>query len=86
MRQTFQFAILDISVKLEEKKATLSAADVEDANYVIGMAVVNSGNLEKLIGADAAFWVENKASVTAFISDAKQFAASLKASGYGLAA
>jgi len=40
--QTFQFAILDLSAKLEADRNSMSPEDIENTNYVVSMASVNA--------------------------------------------
>lgn len=82
--EVFQCAILELSAKLEDEKATISARDRESAEYVVGMAQVSSVNLLKVMNQGAAFYEANKEKANRLIAEATAFADSLKAEGYGL--
>lgn len=83
--EVFQYAILDLAAKQEVEKGTLSTADVDDLNYVVGMAQVNSMNLQQVIEQGAAYYATNKEKVNRLITEATAFANSLKKEGFGMA-
>lgn len=82
--EVFQCAILDLAAKLEDEKSTMPAEDVENTKYVVGMAQVNSVNLQKVIEQGTAYYEANKVKMDAFIAEATVFAESLKKEGYGV--
>lgn len=82
---TFQGAILELSAKLDAEKDSISAVDVEKAEFVVGMASVNAFNLEQVVKQGAAYYEANKAKVDRLFTEATEFASALRAEGYGLA-
>ncbi len=84
--KVFQLAILDLSVKLQEEKSTMAPEDVESTNYVIGMATINSLNLEQIIQRGARYGEANKEKIERFLEDAAGFANALQQHGFGLVA
>lgn len=82
---TFQGAILELSVKLDAEKDSMSPVDVENTNYVSGMASVNAFNLEQVVKQGATYYEANKAKVDRLFTEATEFASALRAEGYGLA-
>jgi hypothetical protein len=82
---TFQGAILELSAKLDAEKDLMSPVDVENTNYVAGMASVNAFNLEQVVKQGATYYEANKAKVDRLFAEATGFAEALRAEGYGLA-
>lgn len=78
----FQLSILDLSVVLKSE-GQLSAKDVENTNYVIGMAEITSINLGKIIERPSGFGDVGFGKAQKFFSDVVRFAGSLRASGLG---
>lgn len=78
----FQLSILDLSVALKSE-GQLSAKDVENTNYVIGMAEITSLNLGKIIEKPSGFGDIGFGKVQKFFADVVGFAGSLRASGLG---
>lgn len=82
----FELSIFDLSVKLKNEQGTLSPEDIENTNFVIGMARTNSVCLQKTLALGAAYYKANEANaekVDRLISEATALAESLKAEGFG---
>ncbi|MDP1872054.1 MAG: hypothetical protein Q8K61_10575 [Gallionella sp.] len=79
----FECAILDLSAKLHDDK-TLTADDIENAHFVIGMARTNSVTLQTAFELGASYYAANKEKVDRLIAEATAFAESFKEEGYGL--
>ena len=79
----FQRAIVDLTQKIEREKHTLSAADVESAHVVVGIAALNAFNLEQVINQGADYYERNRQKVDRLLREASQFAESLQAEGFG---
>ncbi len=75
---SFQSVILELSAKLHDNK-TLSAEAVENTHYVIGMAQINSENLQTAFERGDA-----SEKVCRLIEEATTLAESFKKEGYGL--
>ncbi len=73
----FQLAILELSAKMVAEKETMSASDVENVNYVVGMASVNSFNLEQVIKHGENYYQANRELVDKLLAEAGVFAESL---------
>ena len=84
LKEIFQLAIIDFTHKIESD-STLSAADIESANIIVGMAVLNAFNLEQVAKRGADFYCKNMAKVDRLFRAAGEFAGSLQAEGFGLA-
>lgn len=82
---TFQLAIIDFTKKIESDP-TLSAADIESANIVVAMAALNAFNLEQVVKQGADYYGKNRMKVDRVLREASEFAASLQAEGFGVAA
>ncbi|MEM8519047.1 hypothetical protein [Janthinobacterium sp. CAN_S7] len=80
----FQLAILDLVVK--QKGESLSVADVDNTNYVIGMAEITAINYGKIIGNEYDFGDFNCGKIQKFFTDSVGFAGSLRAEKLGMAA
>ncbi len=76
----FQCAILDLTADLNGGKA-MSVVDVENVNYVIGMAQITSQNLGNVISAE---FEGDHQKIQKFLTDAVGFAGSLRRSGMGM--
>lgn len=83
--EVFQCAILDLAAKLESEKSSMSVEDMENVHYVVGMAQVNSLNLQKIIERGVVYYDANKEKVDNFLVESTRFAASLKVEGFGMA-
>lgn len=79
-----QMAILDLSLKLKEAN-TLSAVDIENTNYVIGMAEITSSNFGAVLNHVGHFENAGYEAMQKFFVDGTRFAASLQQSGLGVA-
>jgi hypothetical protein len=79
--QTFQFAILDLSAKLETDRNTMTPEDIEKTNYVVSMAAVNAFNLEQVMKRGDAYYWANKEKVDRLIETVTGFAEALKQEG-----
>lgn len=81
--QTFQTAVINLSAHLIERKET-DASAIEDAQFVIGMAQMNSLLLLDLIGRDESFYAENEKAIEDIVLATSPFARELKMSGFGV--
>lgn len=82
--ETLQFAVLDMADKLDKGKATICVADVEKANYVMGMCALNSANLESIVKDDCALYKASSEKCEALLCDAEKFSEALVREGFGL--
>lgn len=82
--EVFQLAILDLSAKLEAEKDTISPDDVKKTNYVVGMAAINSFNLEQVMKHGVSYYQVNTEKVDRLIAESTGFANALRESGFGL--
>ena len=80
----FQCAILDLAVKIEPRKAAMSPGDLESANYVVGMAVMNSANCERILSWELGILESREAEVCEFIDRGQAFLNELNSSGFGI--
>lgn len=80
----FQCSIVDLTAKLKTEKA-LSEVDVDNTNYVVGMAQTSTINLNLLIDEVDIFHESICEKTCKFMFDMVGFASSLKLSGLGLA-
>lgn len=78
----FQISILDLAAKL--KSDTLSAGDVDNTNYVIGMAEITAINYGKILSREHDFGEFNCGKIQKFFADSIGFAGSLRAEGLGM--
>lgn len=83
--KTLQFAIVDLSAIREAEKEVLSAADLENADYVIGMATLTSANLERVLAENDDGAEGFDGVVEQFVGEARGFANALTRAGIGLA-
>lgn len=79
----FRLAIIDLTLKIEREKHTLTAADLASANLVISMCAINAFNLEQVAKQGADYYEKNRRKVDRLMHEASQFAASLQAEGFG---
>lgn len=80
----FQCAILDLSVDIEEKKASMSPDDLESAHYVVGMVTMNSANCELLLSWETGIREPREAEMIGdFLHRGQQFLNELKRGGFG---
>ena len=78
---TLQCAVVEMTTMSGVEGAVFSLEDIENANYVIGMATATAANLEKLLLTDE---LPEKTTVGDFISGAAAFAESFRSMGIGL--
>jgi hypothetical protein len=83
---TFHAASLGLLKKLLDEQETMKPEDVEKTKYVIGMAAINTFNLEQVAKHGASYYQDNKEKVDRLIAEATIFAKALQESGFGRAA
>lgn len=81
--EVFQDAIVDLVLKVESDK-TLSATDIESANIVVGMAMLNAYNLAQVVQRGSDYYDNNSEKVDRLFREAAAFARSLQAEGFGV--
>ena len=79
----FQMAILDLSLKLKDANS-LSAVDIENSKYVIGMAEITSCNFGAVLNQVGYFENADYEAMQKFFVDGIRFAASVRQSGLGV--
>lgn len=85
LMSVFQCSILDLSAKLVTEGA-LTAVDVDNTNYVVGMAQITTANLSALIEQTDIFGEATSENTCKFLFDTVGFASSLKSSDLGMTA
>ena len=80
----FQCAILDMTMAIKQKMASVSADSLESANYVIGMTVMNSANCERILSWEQDTLEHREAEVCEFIKRGQAFLRELNNSGFGI--
>lgn len=85
LMSVFQCSIIDLTAKLETEQA-LSVVDVENTNYVVGMAQLSTANLSALIEKTDIFGETTRENTCKFLFDTVGFASSLKSSDLGMTA
>lgn len=85
LMSVFQCSILDLSAKLVTE-CVLSAVDVDNTNYVVGMAQITTANLSALIEQADISGEATSENTCKFLFDTIGLASSLKLSGLGMSA
>lgn len=81
--RVFELSIIDLAVKLKNDHGTLSAEDLEDTHYVIGMVRTNAVSLQMALELGDSYYSANTEKVDRLIAEATALAESLKSEGFG---
>lgn len=82
LMEVFQFAVIDISANIDID-TDLSPTDIDDGQYVAGMATICAANCEMLLGMSPSDAESSLTLYEQFMVQAEDFAMQIQKNGYG---